>query len=121
MPIPQTSLSWLAMPHGREVRRFLAGIGILMGLGRLLDYGLSATVQFGASQWYGWALLTGGVALLATARHRLTTRGRLGAVLAVFCFSFRAVGTWGNNAANLYGWCALACFAEALSRRNDDY
>lgn len=111
---------WLNIPHGAQVRRCVAFLGILMGMGRLFDYGTSTVLIFGASKWLGGLLTCGALALGLTASRRLTISGRIAASLAVFCFATLGGATLGNNASNMYFFCALICFAEAISRHDDD-
>jgi hypothetical protein len=103
-----------------SMRGFIAAIGILMGLGRIFAYGLSASISFGISEMFGAFLLTGGLALLLTIPIRLTVLGRMAATYAVFCYALMGAGTFGNNASNLYLLCAVGCIIEALSRRGYD-
>ena len=103
------------------MRVCLAGAGIILGAGRLADYGrLAQTSGLVSSDIFGLALLTSGLALALTARWRLTVWGRIGAAWAVAGYSFMAAGTWGATVALLYGWLALCCFAEVAARRQDD-
>jgi hypothetical protein len=115
-------LGRVSYPHGTQVRRLVALFGIGMGLGRLADYGATASIGFSQSEVFGVLLMLGGLALALTAtpERRLTRAGRLAACWAVFTFSFMAAGTWGNTAAIFYAMCAAACFAEAIARRQDD-
>jgi hypothetical protein len=105
----------------QSIRGFVGSIGILMGLGRLLEYGLSASVGFSTSRVFGVVLLLGGLLLVLTRTRRLQPIGRVAASIATACFVFMSVGTWGNNAANLYAFCALYCVIEAASRRVYEY
>jgi hypothetical protein len=114
---PRYVWRWSALYSPRGI---LAGIGLLLGLGRLTGYGLSASLSFGVSEVYAAALLLGGLALLLSLPGRLTIMGRACASFAAACFAFMTAGTWGNNASNLYLFCALLCVWEAITRRPYD-
>lgn len=116
----RTLAIWTQVPHGREVRHFVAGTGIVLGLGRWLGYGTSTQVSFSQAEMFGLLLFLAGLALLLTTKQRLCVSGRISASFAVFAFALLTVAVWGNVAAPFYLLCTLSCFAEALSRRPCD-
>jgi len=98
-------------------RGIVAGIGIVLGLGRLFHFGLTASLGFATSDLFAAILISGGLALLLSLPVRLTIAGRVCASFGAACFTFMAVGTWGNTASLLYLYCAALCIWEAVTRR----
>jgi hypothetical protein len=105
---------WSALYQPRGI---FAGVGIVMGLGRLFGLGTGVVLLFGLSAIFGFALLLGGLALLVTLPIRLSIAGRIGASIAVFCYTFMGVGSWGTTASLLYLFFAILCIFEVISRR----
>lgn len=112
-------LALVAPPHGREVRRFVAGIAMAIGISRvgLLDLVApvgSGPVQVLHSSWYGWLFLSLSLALLATLRRRTRWSGRLCAVLGAVLFGVLAYDVWPVvHSVLIYSICAYALLFEA--------
>lgn len=110
---------WLRPATGPGLRRGLAGLLLIMGLGRLGMWRTSALATALSMETYG-LLLTGlGLALLATLPRRFGWPGRLVAGLAAVLLAGMAwdVGVWGVTAL-MEGWMAYCLAGECLSRHD---
>lgn len=112
-------LALVAPPHGREVRRFVAGIAVAIGISRVGLLDLVAPVGTGPVQvlqslWYGWLFFGLSAALLATLRRRTRWSGRLCAVFGAALFGVLAYDVWPVvHSTLIYMICSYALLFEA--------
>lgn len=103
-------------PAGRGLRRFAAGMLIIMGLGRIGLYATVALATMLTLQQYGLLLIILGLLLAVTIPWRLHWPGRVVAALAAILMAGMAwdVGTLGVTAL-LETWLAYSLCGEALT------
>lgn len=103
-------------PAGRSARRFIAGVMIIMGLGRLGLYRSAALSAFLTDDQYGLLLLVLGLALVVSLHWRLRWPGRLVAALAAILLAGMAwdVGTVGVTLL-IEAWMAYGLLGEVFS------
>jgi hypothetical protein len=106
-------------PDGSGARKVLAGVMLIMALGRLGLYRSALLATALSAEQYGWLLLLLGLALAATLRRRLHLGGRLVAALSALLLAGMAwdVGAWGVTAL-LEAWLAYGLLGETFTRHD---
>ena len=105
--------------HGSGARKGIAGIMLIMALGRLGLYRSATLADALTAEQYGTLLLGLGLALWGTQRVRLRLGGRLVAALSAVLLAGMAwdVGAWGVTAL-LEAWLAYGLLGETLSEHD---
>jgi hypothetical protein len=106
----------LQPPSGRGARRVVAGIMIIMALGRLGLYASNPLTMMLSNRVYGLLLLALGCALYIDGNFRLMVAGRVIAALGAILMAGMAldIGTLGVTAL-LEGWMALILLKETFN------